>query len=44
MSRKTSKRDRKNWRDINRDFHGKKKLQKIIEEEIGNECNNEKLI
>lgn len=31
MARRTSKKDRKNWRDINRDFHGKKKRQKMIE-------------
>jgi len=42
MSRRTSKKDRKNWRDINRDFFGKKKIQQFIERELDNE--KEKLI
>lgn len=44
MSRRTSKKDRKNWRDINRDFHGKKKRQDYIELDEDNEINIDKLI
>lgn len=44
MSRKTSKKDRKVCRDINRDFFGKKRLQKMIEREKDNEFNYEGLV
>jgi len=38
MSRNTSKKDRKNWRDINRTFNVKgsgKKYQRLLEREDG---------
>jgi len=33
MSRKTSKKDRKNWRNIDREYNRKPKKQELIEEE-----------
>lgn len=33
MSRKTSKKDRKNWRNIDRDYNRKPKKQELMEEE-----------
>lgn len=44
ISKKTSKKDRKACRDINRDFFGKKRRQKMIEKEKNNEFNYEGLV
>jgi hypothetical protein len=34
MSRKTSKKDRKNWKNIDRDYNKRPKKQELMEEDI----------